>query len=75
MYESYEKAAELRGLSSRLSGAIPSPEKLQIVSLSVDRIEGDTAYVNTEIRYGDQNRFERVVLKKLEARWRVAGKQ
>lgn len=75
MYESYENAVELRRLSGRLAGATPSPEKLQIVSLSVDRIEADTAYVSTEIRYGGQSRFERVVLKRLEARWRIAGKQ
>jgi len=45
------------------------------VSHSVDKIEGDTAYVNTESIFKGQTLHERVVLKRRSGKWLVAGKQ
>ena len=45
------------------------------VAHSVDKIEGNTAYVNTESRFQGVTRHERVVLKRIRGKWLVAGKQ
>ncbi len=45
------------------------------VAHSVDKIEGDVAYVNTESKFQGVTRHERVVLKRINGEWLVAGKQ
>jgi len=45
------------------------------VEHSIDKIEGNTAYVNTETKFQGVTRHERVVLKKSKNKWLVSGKQ
>jgi hypothetical protein len=42
---------------------------------SVDKIDGNTAYMNTESKFQGVTRHERVVLKKSGDTWLVADKQ
>ena len=60
-----------RGLMQVAGGA----RGLELLSVHVDKVDGDTAFVDTEICHGETVRFERVLLKRREGAWKVSGKQ
>lgn len=45
------------------------------VSFEVDSISGDSAYANVEFKGGEKTFFQRVVFKRIDGAWRLAGRQ
>jgi hypothetical protein len=75
MAREYREQKKLLDLAGKLTNQPRDPASLELTSVSVDRIEGDTAYVNTEVKHGETTRFERLVLKRSGSGWKIAGKQ
>ena len=72
LFSQYERSAGALALGMRIAGGAKG---LELLSVDGEEVDGDTAFVDTEIRHGEVVRFERVVLKRGEGAWKVAGKQ
>jgi len=79
MYSEYVAGVEqLRASASVLASfgqKTPDISEIELVSTSCERIEGDTAYVDVETRLGKKAQFEKLILKKEDGKWKLAGKQ
>jgi hypothetical protein len=79
MYTDYVSARDqlqkTAALLATFGKKIPDLSKMELVSTSCERTEGDRAYVDVETRLGDKSQFEKMVMKKVGGNWKVAGKQ
>jgi hypothetical protein len=79
MYDEYcDAKAKLEAASALLGDfgvATTSFTDVQVVNVDVDKIQGNVAYVAVESKLREGSSFERLVLKRQDGRWRLAGKQ
>jgi len=65
----------VNNLISSMGVNLPSMKDAEIISLKCDSIKDDVAYINAEIKLNGESSFEKMVLKKVLGKWKVAGKQ
>jgi hypothetical protein len=79
MYTDYVSARDQLQKSAALLATfgqkIPDLSKIELMSTSCERTDGDRAYVDVETRIGEKSQFEKMVMKKVGGNWKVAGKQ
>jgi hypothetical protein len=79
MYDEYcDAKAKLEAANALLGdfGVAPTSfTDVELVNVDVEKIQGSSAYVAVDSKLRERTSFERLILKKEDGRWRLAGKQ
>jgi hypothetical protein len=72
---SWTGSTHLAILLAGLLAGTTSLSEVELIDVDVEKIQGDTAYVATESGFRGKTNFERLIVKRVNGQWRIAGKQ